>query len=63
VTDEPSALKLAQSSRVELLITREQLKAETYGLAAARSNFLPTIAASGDYGSAATCPRGAHGPA
>ncbi len=48
----------AQSDRVELLIAREQVKAESYGLAAARSNFLPTVDARGDYGYSGNEPQG-----
>ena len=58
VPEEAATLALAQSDRVELRITRELLKVETYGLAAAKADYLPTIKAQGDYGYSGNLPNG-----
>jgi outer membrane protein TolC len=58
VPEEASALATAQSDRIELRMTREQLKAEGYGLAAAKADYLPTITALGDYGFSGNLPDG-----
>jgi outer membrane protein len=56
--EEASALAEAQSDRIELKMTQEQLKAESYGLAAAKSGYLPTITAKADYGFSGNVPEG-----
>ena len=58
VPEEASWLAKAQSDRIELRITQERLKAETYGLAAAKADYLPTITARGDYGFSGNLPDG-----
>lgn len=54
--EEASALAQAQSDRIELRMTREQLQAETYGLSAAKAGFMPTITAQADYGFSGNTP-------
>src|SRR5207302_8975735 len=48
----------ALSDRAEIRITREQVKAETYGLGAARAGYLPVVAARADYGFSGNEPNG-----
>jgi outer membrane protein TolC len=48
----------ALSDRPEIRITRERLKAETYGLDAARAGYLPVVAVAADYGFSGNQPDG-----
>ena len=48
----------ALSDRVELNITREEVKAENYAVSAARANYLPVVSASADYGFSGNVPSG-----
>jgi outer membrane protein TolC len=56
--EEASSLAAAQSDRIELRITHERLKAESYALSAAKADYLPTITARGDYGFSGNLPNG-----
>ena len=56
--EEAAALAAAQADRVELRVTQERLKAEAYGLSAAKAGYLPTITARGDYGFSGNLPDG-----
>ncbi len=58
IPDEAAALAKAQSDRIELQVTRERLKAEAYGLSAAKAGYLPTITARADYGFSGSLPDG-----
>ena len=58
VPQEVSAIAQAHTDRPEIRMTREQLKAETYGLDAARAGYLPVVAATADYGFSGNEPNG-----
>jgi len=58
VPQEVSAIAQAHSDRPEIRITREQVKAESYGLGAARAGHLPVVAATADYGFSGNVPNG-----
>jgi len=58
VPQEVSAIAEAHSDRSEIRITREELKAETYGVDAARAGYLPVISAEADYGWSGNVPDG-----
>lgn len=58
IPEEASALGTARSDRIELRVTQERLKAETYGLSAAKAGYLPTITARADYGLSGSLPDG-----
>jgi outer membrane protein TolC len=55
---EQAAISQAQSDRSELRIFSEQIKAESYKLAAARANFAPSLSAAADYGFSGNTPDG-----
>lgn len=55
---EEAAITQAHSDRSELRILSAQIKAESNKLAAARSNFLPSLSAMGDYGFSGNTPDG-----
>jgi outer membrane protein TolC len=53
---EPALISQALRDRIEIQLTREQVKAEAFGLSAAKAGFLPTFAAEADYGFSGNTP-------
>jgi outer membrane protein len=56
--EENQAIGIAEAERVELRIAGEQVAAETYGLSAAKADFLPRLSAAADYGFSGDTPDG-----